>query len=80
MSRATDWSEISTIVYLPFHRVERIFARPDPTSRLGSGGENAWTDIQTGQANFIRFVLSPEEVSERSGSMLTHSSQYILRF
>ena len=36
-----------TIVFPTFRRVERIFARPDQTSRSGFRCENAWTHIHT---------------------------------
>ena len=44
---STDQSETGTIVFIPFRRIERIFARSDRPNRSRSRGENALTHGQT---------------------------------
>ena len=45
--RAPCWPETGIIVFPLFRRIECLFVRPDPTSRSGSRGENAWAYIHT---------------------------------
>ena len=59
--RDTGRHVAGTIVVPAFQRIERCHSRPDPTGRLASRGQNAWThkqtnkhtSSQTGIANFF---------------------------